>query len=445
MPWVAKLCAVYYGVAGYLLAISFQMLPFATAAWVCGRKVLWSDYIACPKINPLPDVRGGLLLLAPDDVMKGKAPTLGGGGGQCGGNLSGPEGISAATQSVVASGAYIASDVGVRVRLRDAAGSVSGSRLRRVAPWREEKGVVMNTPLVTLALLLCVGLQLPASPNPRDAEAKEHIRHLIDSLPASSAWRSLLERGAKGDGIHFPWMDGMRKEGVKLAVFTFEFTWTQRGRQRSDWTAVENEYFADYDRSEPITDEGRLSQIKASGLEQELEGAALARAKGAYWFEYPSEDTGVGYRLEELADNEWLPVQLTPYLGHYQPGTTPLMRAAVLGDVERIKKLIGQGADVNQVDPGGETALMYAAASGSAASVDCLLKAGATVNANPDGNGNALVAAVANNRPKNVEALLRAGADPNSKNGEGDTVLRIATRRRFTEIVQLLKQAGAHE
>src|SRR5207249_125016 len=186
----------------------------------------------------------------------------------------------------------------------------------------------MRLLLISLFLVLSLGVQLPKSNGHTQTSAQEGVRQVIESLPASSRWRNLLEHGLRGDGVHHPWMDHMRKEDVKLAVFTFEFAWTQRGRQRNDWKVVEEEYFVDYDHSEPITDEGRLAEIKASGLEQELEEAALARAKSAHWFEYPDEETGVGYRPEELADNEWLPVGITPYLGQYEPGTTPLMHAA---------------------------------------------------------------------------------------------------------------------
>ncbi|HYJ86141.1 MAG TPA: ankyrin repeat domain-containing protein [Pyrinomonadaceae bacterium] len=41
-------------------------------------------------------------------------------------------------------------------------------------------------------------------------------------------------------------------------------------------------------------------------------------------------------------------------------GHTPLMRAALDGNTERVKELVHQGADINQRDENGRTALMFA-------------------------------------------------------------------------------------
>ena len=44
-----------------------------------------------------------------------------------------------------------------------------------------------------------------------------------------------------------------------------------------------------------------------------------------------------------------------------------------------------------------------------------------------------------------MKALLAAGADVNAKEKEGWTALMLAAEKGHTEIVQLLKQAGAKE
>jgi hypothetical protein len=278
---------------------------------------------------------------------------------------------------------------------------------------------------------------------PDRATPDQHIKSLTASLPADSHWLTLLRRGVKGDGLHHPWMDDMRKAGVKLATFTVEFTWAQNGRERRDWEVVSENYFHDYDQLDAITDPRQLSLIQASGLERQLKEAALARAKIANWIEYPAEEHGKGYRWVPLADNEWLPVDLPPFFGRSDPEATPLMQAAAFGDISRIKRLLGQGEDVNEVNSKGQTALIYAAGSGSPAAVNGLIKAGADVNANAEQGGSALVAAVSNNRPKNVAILLKAGADPNSRTADGKTVRSLATNRHYMEILQLLEHAGA--
>jgi hypothetical protein len=63
-----------------------------------------------------------------------------------------------------------------------------------------------------------------------DASAQEHIRQLIASLPPDSGWRNLLEHHEAGDGIRQPWMDHMGRDGVKLAIFNYEFVWIREGR-----------------------------------------------------------------------------------------------------------------------------------------------------------------------------------------------------------------------
>jgi hypothetical protein len=267
----------------------------------------------------------------------------------------------------------------------------------------------------------------------------------MESLPPNSQFGDMLKRGARGDGVHHDWMDAMQKEGMKLAVFTFEFAWAKKGKELTDWEPVEHDYFRDYDRSDPLTDPQQLSRIDANGLGRQLEEAALSQARSASWFEYPSEEHGTGYRQVYLADNEWLPTGLSAFLGRYDPGSTPLMHAALLGDVARISRLLSQGADVNAVTPDGATALVYAAASDSAAAVSCLLSAGAHLKVNIETGRRALVAAVVTNHPQNVDLLLKAGADPNSRNVEGESVLSISSRLNYTDIVGLLKGAGARQ
>lgn len=309
--------------------------------------------------------------------------------------------------------------------------------------------------------LACAGLQFqaaPPAPNAPNAASERAVRQLTESLSPKSMWRKMLEHGARGDGIRWPWMDEMRKQGIKLAVLTFDFDWIEGGRglrNLKDWRLVSAKYFTSYDglgtsTAQPITDARQISAIGASGLGSRLEAVALARAKRGFWIEdpghqHPPRQTGTGYKQVFLADNEWLPVQMFPWFGQYEQGTTPLMHAAMLGDVVWIKRLLSKGAQVDAVGAGGWTALCWAAASGGPAAIRALLDAGATVNLNPHGTGDALLEAVLNDHPENVEILLGAGADPNSQNAEGQTVLRVAIYHGYAEIVQLLRQAGARE
>jgi uncharacterized protein len=312
-------------------------------------------------------------------------------------------------------------------------------------------------PIGAALYLLCLvpWLQQPPLPPATNSAPSEPVRRLMDLLPPNSMWRNMMEHGAEGDGVRQPWMDEMRKQGIKLADLTFEFDWVQGGTELKNWRLASAEYFTSYDSLgtgavEPLTNPDRLKVIRASGLEADLEAVGLARAKHGIWVEdpghqHPPRETGTGYKQVFLAENEWLPVQMFPWFGQYEGGTTPLMRAAMLGDVASINALLARGAPVNAVSPGGWTALGWASAMGGPAAIKALIQGGATVNLKSDGGGDALVAAVANNRPENVEVLLASGADPNSQDARGLTVLQIAVDHSYAEIAKLLRRAGARE
>jgi hypothetical protein len=89
-----------------------------------------------------------------------------------------------------------------------------------------------------------------------------------------------------------------------------------------------------------------------------------------------------------------------------------LLEVAESGQVDRLKRLIRQGVDLEARDEMGETALMKAAHKGY-------------INT--------------------VKLLLANGADVNAKNPFGETALSLATREGRTYIAELLRQAGARE
>ncbi len=91
----------------------------------------------------------------------------------------------------------------------------------------------------------------------------------------------------------------------------------------------------------------------------------------------------------------------------------PLISKAAAGDINGVQSLISRGASVNAIaDDGGYTSLMYAA-----------------------WNGHTAI----------VKVLLAAGADVNVKNHLGVTALQLAESYNHTDIVDLLKKAGAKE
>jgi len=94
------------------------------------------------------------------------------------------------------------------------------------------------------------------------------------------------------------------------------------------------------------------------------------------------------------------------------PDETPLMQAADKGDLATVRQLLAAKPDVNARDQGGETALIHACRNPRA--TEALVK-----------------------------ALLAAGADPNIRSHNDYTALGWATARGNTEVVRLLRHAGA--
>ena len=104
-------------------------------------------------------------------------------------------------------------------------------------------------------------------------------------------------------------------------------------------------------------------------------------------------------------------------------GSTPLLFAARVGDVESARILIAAGAEVNDALPDGTSALVEAAHSGHEALGALLLDKGADPNA-ADAGYTALHAAVLRGGLDLVRALLAHGANPNARITKGTPVRR---------------------
>lgn len=109
-------------------------------------------------------------------------------------------------------------------------------------------------------------------------------------------------------------------------------------------------------------------------------------------------------------------------------GTTKLMVAANTGDLQRVKELIGRGADINAQDTFGWTALRYAARQKDAAIAKALIDLGADVNLSSKSGRSPLMSAVANRAANIAQLLVESGADVNAKNRDGLTAYDIASR-----------------
>jgi len=121
-----------------------------------------------------------------------------------------------------------------------------------------------------------------------------------------------------------------------------------------------------------------------------------------------------------------------------------LIEAAKSRDVQAIRRLLAQGADVNERFGDGATALHWAAYGDEPEAVELLLAAGAQVDAADDHGITPLWLAAANGaRADIVQRLLRAGGNPNAAHSSGESALMSAARSGNLAAVRLLLAAGA--
>ena len=139
-------------------------------------------------------------------------------------------------------------------------------------------------------------------------------------------------------------------------------------------------------------------------------------------------------------------------------GWTALTIASAYGHYATVQTLLNGGADVNLARKGDDMTPLILAVSHShfppvvhpgarhKEIVQALLEAGADVNAKDTYGETALLEAVVSWRSHDfVKALLEAGADVNAMDNDDKTALMLADENGHSEIVELLKQAGAKE
>jgi ankyrin repeat protein len=125
-------------------------------------------------------------------------------------------------------------------------------------------------------------------------------------------------------------------------------------------------------------------------------------------------------------------------------GETPLVLAILEGHPDVAELLIAQGADIMARNERGLTPLHAAAYSGSAELAQLLLDHGAALEDKANVSGaTPLMLAAEENHVAVVELLIARGADLSIPDRDGFTPLTQAWAKQRTEMVRLLKQHGA--
>lgn len=116
-----------------------------------------------------------------------------------------------------------------------------------------------------------------------------------------------------------------------------------------------------------------------------------------------------------------------------------LIAAATVGDLEALKDLVQQGANVEAtVAQNGKTALHFASEKGHIGVVDFLLKNGANVDKLDAVGQSSVYMAAVNNRLSVVQLLIEQGADVDRPENAGMTPLHTAAKLGRLSMVQHL-------
>lgn len=135
-------------------------------------------------------------------------------------------------------------------------------------------------------------------------------------------------------------------------------------------------------------------------------------------------------------------------------GHTPLIEAAIHGDLAMLKLLLGGGANTELSAPSQGTPLMVASRHGHLALVETLIAHGANVNVHVSDSGTPLAAAVRTNHLAVVKTLVEHGADVNFavpvplrwrwRDPSPHSPLQTATINGDPHLISYLKSRGAN-
>lgn len=121
---------------------------------------------------------------------------------------------------------------------------------------------------------------------------------------------------------------------------------------------------------------------------------------------------------------------------------SPLMLAALRGQLDLVKKLVAHDADINK---SGWTPLHYAATGGHVPVIEYLLDNSAYIDAESPNGTTPLMMAAMYGSPEAVKHLIQAGADLHVLNGAGLSALDFAKRGNRSNNIELLEEGLRRE
>lgn len=121
-----------------------------------------------------------------------------------------------------------------------------------------------------------------------------------------------------------------------------------------------------------------------------------------------------------------------------------LFEQVVKGDIEKVKELLSEGADIKAVNQQGYTALEQAVRLGNQALTEVLIASGARICAENQSGFTILMHAICCQHTELAEYLIKLGADVNKPNAMGLTPLMIAVEAKSIQNIKLLIKYGAN-
>lgn len=149
---------------------------------------------------------------------------------------------------------------------------------------------------------------------------------------------------------------------------------------------------------------------------------------GSNWSDFAIGDISCRVEKVQIGSSNEDHYKVTIWMQNVDQIKGSIPYAVKQGQAEAVKKLIGNGAQVDQRIMNSQTGLMIAAEKGYAEIVHILIAAKADLNAFDENGETALFKAAKNAHMPVIEALLAAKADPNRKNKDGRSPLMICAR-----------------